>query len=106
MSARHRFLVIPVVWLGAAAATAAVLSTAPSATAEPAIPQAGATDAATTIDALSSSGFDVQVNFLEGRPNVPLRECKVDAIRNPNGPMASMVMLSTVYVDVACPNAK
>lgn len=105
MSARHQSMT-KVAWVAAAAAAIVALNTAPSATAEPAIPQAGAADASTTIDALTSSGFDVQVNWLEGHPNVPLNQCKVDAIHNPNGPMASMVVLSTVYVDVSCPNAK
>ncbi len=91
-------------WL-VAAAVASVLA-APLAAADPIIPQAGSASADIIVNELTSSGFDVQINYLQGNPNVPLKECKVDAIRNPNGPMASMIMLSTVYVDVSCPNAK
>ncbi|HYO02490.1 MAG TPA: hypothetical protein VET27_11690 [Mycobacterium sp.] len=88
------------------AAAVVMLNTAPSAAADPIVPQAGSASADIIINALTSSGFDTQINWLQGRPNVPLSECRVDAIHNPNGPMASMIMLSTVYVDVSCPNAK
>lgn len=69
-------------------------------------PQAGVESASATVDDLQASGYDVQINYLAGNPNVPLSECKVTAIRNFNGPMASLMMLSTVAVDVSCPNAK
>ncbi|MBJ7336958.1 MAG: hypothetical protein JHC64_04640 [Mycolicibacterium sp.] len=88
------------------AAVVSSLAVAAPAAADPIIPQAGSASADIIINALTSSGFDTQINWLQGHPNVPLNECKVDAIHNPNGPMASMIMLSTVYVDVSCPNAK
>lgn len=90
----------------AAALCVGALASAAAADADPVIPRAGDTSAAETIDALQAAGFDTRVDFLEGNPNVPLRECRVTSILNPNGPMASMLMLSTVYVQVACPNAK
>jgi hypothetical protein len=55
---------------------------------------------------LQAQGFDVVINFLQGHPNVPLSECHVNAINNPNGAAPNPSTLSTVYVDVACPNAK
>jgi hypothetical protein len=89
--------------LGSFAVAAAALVAAPQALADP---QAGSASADIIVGELTASGFDTQINYLQGNPNVPLKECRVDAIRNPNGPMASMIMLSTVYVDVSCPNAK
>lgn len=85
------------------AAAVAALVAAPQALADP---QAGSASADIIVSELTASGFDTQINYLQGNPNVPLKECRVDAIRNPNGPMASMIMLSAVYVDVSCPNAK
>lgn len=85
---------------------AAALALATTAGADPVIPRAGDSSAADTVAALQAAGFDTRVDFLEGNPNVPLGECKVTTILNPNGPMASMLMMSTVYVQVACPNAK
>lgn len=88
-----------------AVATLSLIGTA-SAAADPVIPRPGDGSAADTIDALKSSGFNTQIQFLAGTPNVPLSECKVTSIDNPNGAVASTVTLSTVYVDVSCPNAK
>ncbi len=90
----------------AAALCVAALASAATAGADPVIPRAGDSSAADTVAALQAAGFDTRVDFLEGNPNVPLGECKVTTILNPNGPMASMLTLSTVYVQVACPNAK
>jgi hypothetical protein len=53
---------------------------------------------------LESQGFDVVVNFLQGQPNLPLSECRVIGINNPSHRVPAA--LSTVYVDVLCPNAK
>jgi hypothetical protein len=62
-----------------------------------------------------TAGYNVSINWLEGHPNVPLKECKVTGISGLNGSTTStdiMMMLmeptefDTVYVDVACPNAK
>lgn len=92
--------------LGLVGVATAALGLAPIASADPVLPEAGSRSAADTISAYEASGFDVDVNYPEGPPNVPLTECKVTAIRNFNGPMASLMMLSAVDVDVACPNAK
>lgn len=78
---------------------------APTAAAEPAFPMAGDESASATINDLQSQGFGVTVNYLQGRPNVPLSECRVNAINDPGGPDA-LPSTVTVYVDVVCPNAK
>ena len=89
-----------------AAASIVAIIGAPAANADTPLPSAGSTSADVTISAYQSAGYDVQINWIEGHPNVPLSECKVNQIHDPNGPMASMLVLSTVYLDVTCPNAK
>jgi hypothetical protein len=78
----------------------------PSAAADSIIPNPGDASAEDTINALEANGYDTEVQFLAGPPNVPLSECKVLAIHNPNGATADPGRLLTVYVDVSCPNAK
>jgi hypothetical protein len=87
-----------------AAATIAVAA-APLAGAEPSFPTAGAESATATISDLQAQGFTVMVNYIQGYPNVPLSECRVNAINDPSAPTASPSTV-TVYVDVLCPNAK
>jgi hypothetical protein len=55
-----------------AAATAAAIASAPIAAAEPALPTAGSESASATLSDLQSQGYNVTVNYLQGRPNVPL----------------------------------
>jgi hypothetical protein len=87
------------------AAAAASIAAAPIASAdEPIFPTAGSESASATVMDLESQGFDVVVNFLQGHPNVPLSECRVNGINNPSHMVPAA--LSTVYVDVVCPNAK
>ena len=86
---------------GAALAIAA----APIAGADPSFPTAGAESASATVNDLQAQGFNVTVNYPQGRPNVPLSECRVNEINNPSAPTASPSTV-TVYVDVLCPNAK
>jgi hypothetical protein len=88
-----------------AAAAAAAIASAPIAAAEPALPAAGSESASATLSDLQSQGYNVTVNYPEGRPNVPLSECRVDAINNPSAPTTSPSTV-TVYLDVLCPNAK
>jgi hypothetical protein len=90
-------------WLAAGAAVA--VAAAPSAAGDPVFPTAGSESASATIGDLQAQGFSVTVNYLQGRPNVPLTECRVDGINNPSSPSASPSTV-TVYVDVLCPNAK
>jgi hypothetical protein len=89
------------------AATGAAFATmaAPISHADSTFPTAGSESATATINDLQSAGFNVTVNYLQGHPNVPLSECRVNGINNPSRPDANPAMI-TVYVDVLCPNAK
>ena len=103
MRVRHRMF-IPLLAAGAVAAT---IAAAPIAAADdPIFPTAGTQSASATVMDLQAQGFDVVINWLQGHPNVPLAECRVDGINNPSRMPANPATLSTVYVDVACPNAK
>ena len=88
-------------------AAAASVAAAPIATADDAIfPTAGAESASATVMDLEAQGFDVVINWLQGHPNVPLSECRVNGINNPSHMAPDPATLSNVYVDVVCPNAK
>ena len=91
-------------WLVTGGAVVAIAA-APVAAADPVFPTAGAESASATVNDLQAQGFNVTINYLQGRPNVPLTECRVNAINNPSAPTA-MPSTVTVYVDVLCPNAK
>jgi hypothetical protein len=84
--------------------TAASVVCPPLAAAEPVWPVAGAEDARATVDDLEDQGYDVQINWVSGVSSVPLHWCKVTAIHNPNHSPPTDDSLSTVYVDVSCPN--
>jgi len=97
------------------AGAAVSLAAAPPAAADVILPRAGDGPADVAIQQLQAAGYTVSVNWLEGHPNVPLRECTVTGISGLNGSTTSndvMTMLiapnefETVYVDVSCPNAK
>jgi hypothetical protein len=85
-------------------AAAVLLTPAPVAVAEPVWPFAGAESAGATIDDLQAQGYDVQINWVSGVSSVPLSQCKVTGIHNPNHSPPSGTALETVYVDVSCPN--
>jgi hypothetical protein len=88
-----------------AAGTAVWISAAPVAAADdPILPVAGNGSASDGIQQLQSAGYNVSINWLEGHPNVPLRECKIDDISGLGATTSSG--FDTVYVDVECPNAK
>ena len=92
-------------WLVAGGAVAAAIAAAPVANADLVVPMAGSESVGATVTDLKAQGFSVMINYLEGRPNVPLSECQVTAINNPRAPTADPSTV-TVSVDVACPNAK
>lgn len=85
-------------------ATAVALTIASVAAAEPVYPFAGAENAQATIDDLGAQGYDVQINWVSGIPEVSLYRCKVTAIHNPNHEPPTEHSFETVYVDVSCPN--
>lgn len=84
--------------------TALAVAGAPAALADPVYPFAGAENAQSTIDDLQAQGYDVQINWVFGRPSVSLDRCNVTAIHNPNSAPPTGNRLETVYVDVSCPN--
>jgi hypothetical protein len=90
-------------WVLVTGAVALSLAAAPLAGA---YPTPGAGSASDAIAELQNEGYDVEINWLEGHPNVPLAECRVDEIHDPNTLPLSTTTLNTVYVDVQCPNAK
>ena len=94
-----------VLWLSIAGAATSI-AVAPIAAASTDLPTPGAGPASEAIDQLQAQGFNVSINWLEGHPNVPLRECRVTSVNDPNSSPASTPAQTTVYVDVACPNAK
>jgi len=65
------------------AGTAASIAATPIASADPVFPRAGAESASATVMDLQAQGFDVVINWLQGHPNVPLAECRVNGINNP-----------------------
>ena len=88
----------------AAGFIAASLPCAPAAAAEPVWPVAGAESASATIEDLQAQGYDVQINWVSGVSSVPLSQCKVTAIHNPDHSGEPPTSFTTVYVDVSCPN--
>jgi hypothetical protein len=92
----------PFVVAGGAAASIAV---APVAAADGIpLPVAGNESAYATIADLEALGYDVAINWVRGYSTVPLSQCTVDAIHNPDGSPGSQRTPATVYVDVSCPN--
>ncbi|MBV8927932.1 MAG: hypothetical protein JO152_02240 [Mycobacteriaceae bacterium] len=88
----------------AGGAAAVALAVAPVAGADPVWPVGGGEPADATIAELADQGYDVQVNWVNGYPDVPLSQCWVNAIHNPDGPPTSQHPLATVYVDIGCPS--
>lgn len=81
-----------------AAAVSIVL--APLAVADPPnIPEPGSESAAATIGDLDSAGYDVQVQYENGAPNVPLSQCTVTDINT----VGSAGSQGLAYVTINCP---
>ena len=59
---------------------AAIAFASPAVADPPNIPAAGSESAAATIGDLDNAGFDVQINYENGTPNVPLSQCSVTDI--------------------------
>ena len=87
-----------------AAGAAASTAVAPVGAADPVWPVGGGEPADATLDDLASQGYTVQVNWVSGYPTVPLSECWVDAIHDPDGPPTPKDPLAVVYVDIGCPS--
>lgn len=66
----------------------------------------GGANAADTVSTLRSEGYSVQIN---GTPSVPLSRCIVTGVHGlPNAAdpssRANPAVLTTVYVDISCPD--
>ena len=88
----------------AALGALAQVALAPSVAADPVWPVGGGEPADATIADLEDQGYTVQINWVTGYPTVPLSECWVDAVHNPDGPATSKDPLAIVYVDIGCPS--
>lgn len=84
--------------LSAAAGAAALIALAPIAAAEPIEPVGGGQSPGQTVKDLTNQGYDVQLNWVDGMPDVvPLSQCTVTNINTEDGKKA--------YVSVSCPPA-
>jgi hypothetical protein len=78
---------------------AASISMAPTAFADPpSIPEPGDESAAATIRDLDSLGYDVQLQFENGTPDVPLSQCQVTDINT----VGSAGTEKLAYVTITC----
>jgi hypothetical protein len=86
------------------AATIAPIALAPAAVAAPTDPVAGTESARAVINDLKGQGYNVEINWVSGISSVPLSECFVTGIDNPDHDAGPPTTFTTVYVDVSCPN--
>jgi hypothetical protein len=77
---------------------------APVAAADPVSPTAGSESARAVIDDLTGQGYNVEINWVSGVSSVPLAQCAVTGIHNPDHSEGPPTTFTTVYVDVSCPN--
>lgn len=95
-----RWVSPPLLLIGAAT----LVAPAPYAVAEPVWPTAGSESAQAVIDDLTDQGYNVEINWVSGVSSVPLSECAVKGINNPDHSEGPPTTFTTVYVDVSCPN--
>ena len=98
MSPEPRRIVQLLVVVGACGSIAG----APIATANE--PRVGDGSADVTISDLEAEGYNVAINWVGGSRNLPLSQCRVAAIHNPDRSGERPQTFTTVYVDVACPD--
>jgi hypothetical protein len=84
--------------------TVVSIAAAPAAAADPIFPVAGSESARAVIDDLKGQGYNVEINWVSGISNVPLSECVVNGIDDPDHDAGPATTFTTVYVDVSCPN--
>ncbi len=80
-------------------AAVAAIGSAPVAAADP-----GSESARAVIDDLTEQGYNVEINWVSGVSSVPLSQCSVNGIHNPDHSAGPPTTFTTVYVDVSCPN--
>ena len=96
MSLKPRYFAPPLVAAWAAVSIAIV----PLATADDAMPPVGQSPVE-AIEYLEGEGYDVQINWTRGYPEVPLSQCTLVGIHNPDG--SGPKTNTTVYLDISCP---
>ena len=96
MSTRPRHSVLPV--LGFVLAVPIVWA-APAWADPPTIPEAGSESAAATIGDLDDAGYDVQIQYENGTPEVPLSQCAVTNIDT----VGSAGSQPLAYLTINCP---
>jgi len=79
---------------------ATVVTAAPAPADPPSIPEPGSESAAATVGDLDAAGYDVQFNYENGPPVVPLSQCTVTDI-NTVGDAGSQPL---AYVTITCPS--
>ena len=67
----------------------------------PPIPEAGSESAAATIGDLDDAGYDVQIQYENGTPEVPLSQCAVTNIDT----VGSAGSQQLAYITINCPGA-
>ena len=60
--------------------------------------------ASAVIGELTDQGYNVQLNWVSGVSSVPLSQCRVLGVHNPDDSPGPPTTFTTVYVDVSCPN--
>jgi hypothetical protein len=96
MPNHSRKLALPVLGLAVAVP---ILLAAPAWADPPAIPEAGSESAAATIGDLDDAGYDVQIQYENGTPEVPLSQCAVTNIDT----VGSAGDQPLAYMTVNCP---
>jgi hypothetical protein len=92
MSFKPRYFALLLV---AAGAVASIAVTPIAAGDPPNVPQPGSESATATINDLAGMGYNVQINWVNGNPDVSLSQCWVNGIDTAAAP--------TAYVDIECP---
>ena len=67
-------------------------------------PEDSGASAQSVIDGLKADGYNVEINWLTGYDTEPLSVCTVSNINNPDDSAPAAGTLTTVHVDVSCPN--
>ena len=96
MSLKPRYFAPSLVAAGAAASIAVV----PLAAADDAMPPVGQSPVEAIADR-EAEGYNVAINWTRGYPDVPLSQCTLIAIHNPDG--SAPKTSTTVYLDISCP---
>jgi hypothetical protein len=97
MSLKARYLAPLSVAVGAAASIAVVPHAAADDDPMPTVGQSPVE----AIEELEAEGYIVAINWTRGYPEVPLSECTLVAIHNPDG--TGPKWNTTVYLDISCP---